>query len=122
MKCTRIKDKAKKETVSAGVDLPAQGFTVCCRRWSPFPFPSLQTCVPQVCPSVCLCLQTVSLGLELFLRVWFSSVAFPPRSLCFDNRGDCFCVNGLHLCPVTVHNDSVLVRSIVCFRSVLVLI
>lgn len=29
MKCTRIKDKAKKETVSAGVDLPAQGFTVC---------------------------------------------------------------------------------------------
>lgn len=28
MKCTRIKDKAKKETVSAGVDLPAQGFTV----------------------------------------------------------------------------------------------
>lgn len=78
MKCTRIKDKAKKETVSAGVDLPAQGFTVCCRRWSPFPFPSLQTCVPQVCPSVCLSVFTnciIGFGIVFACLVFFSGIS-----------------------------------------------
>lgn len=87
---------------------------------------------PWICLSVCLCLQTVFLGFGIAFVFLFSFVClfvpflsgnFPPRSLCFNNKGDCFWIICLHLLPVFVHNDSVLeVRYFCHCWSVLVLI
>lgn len=95
---------------------------------SQLPFPSLQrlcTMDLSVCLSVCV-YKLYLLGLELLLLLLFSSFFVPflggnffPRSLCFSNKGNCFWIICLHLLPVFVHNDSVLVRSAL-FLSLLI--
>lgn len=84
MKCTRIKDKAKKDIVFTELVLPSvlQCFG---EGGSEFPFPNLQRLVlPQVCLS-CI----VGIGI-VFVFLWWHFTPLSPRSLCFKNKGNCF--------------------------------
>lgn len=92
MKCTRIKDKAKKDViVSTMLALP--GVLQCLGEGGISPlFPACRDlCTTGL--SVCLCLQTVLLDFKLCLFLIFGCLRwhfFPRRSLCSNNKGDCF--------------------------------
>lgn len=69
MKCTRIKGKAKKDIIVSRVRSARVFYSVLVKTGvGPLSQPA-ETCVPQVCLSVCL--QTVLLGFKLFLLLVF---------------------------------------------------